>query len=394
LLTGYAWALVPGLTGWWPHLLHSGLAGLRLVPVAACVAWAVAPAPLTPAGLQAARLAGLSPWRRGWWSQVHGEARRWWAAGLVTTVYAWGEFELASRLAVPAWAVRLFDAQAGGADLGRTLLVAAPGIAVQAGLLGLLALVVRGAGPTTSEVRRSHLAAGVVLTLGSLVLMLGPLALVLADASRDWRGVLGNLGLGRELLATGCYATTAAIVAWLVAGALGRRVWPLAALGLAGSLAVGLVVAATLRLPGLESLRATPLPLTAALVILLLPAAAVGRWLVADASPAAARHAAQLLAVGDAQQQRQSGFLHLLLEGRLALRVVLALALLAASDCAAAAILAPADMGTVTPLLYNFMHYGRSPALSGRLLTAVVLPLLVVATVELTLAAWLRWRRG
>ena len=75
-------------------------------------------------------------------------------------------------------------------------------------------------------------------------------------------------------------------------------------------------------------------------------------------------------------------------------RVVLALGLLAASDCAAAAILAPADMGTVTPLLYNFMHYGRSPALSGRLLAAVAIPLLVVAVVECSLAGWMRWRRG
>jgi len=150
-----------------------------------------------------------------------------------------------------------------------------------------------------------------------------------------------------------------------------------------------------IRLPGLDRLIGTPIPLLIALTVLLLPAAVVGRALVAAAATATGRHASALLAVGDPARRRSARVLGLDLGGRTALRVVAALGLLAAGDCAASAILAPADMGTALPLLYNFMHYGRSPALSGRLLVAVAAPLALLAVGELLLAAWSRWcRRG
>ena len=393
LLTAYAWALLPGLIGPWPHLLHGLLAGFRCMPVAACAAWAVAPAPLSPAGLHAAGLAGMAPWRRGWWALSRGESRRWLVALLVTATVAFAEFELASRLAVGAWAVRLFDAQAGGTDLQSTLVAALPGIAVQLAMLGLALLLIRGRGEPAEPLRARCGMGLVVLGAGTVIVLLAPLGVVLIDAARDWRGVVEHLVIGRALVATLVFATGAAIAAWLAAGL--PWIASAAVPGLAGSLVVGLTVATVIRLPSLDRLIGTPIPLLIALTVLLLPAAVVGRALVAAAATASGRHAAALLASGTPAQRRSARILGLDLGGRTALRVVAALGLLAAGDCAASAILAPADMGTALPLLYNFMHYGRSPALSGRLLVTVATPLVILAAGELLLAAWSRWcRRG
>ncbi|MCK6491512.1 MAG: hypothetical protein L6R48_24950, partial [Planctomycetes bacterium] len=198
------WALpLAGNTG-----LHLALAALHLVPLAAGLASALPPPPLDRAGLHLLRLAGVAAPRRWWAWCVWGAGRRWlFTAGLALPL-AFAEFELASRLAVPAWSVRLFDAQAGGVDPGATLAIALPGMAAQAAALALAWGLAWAGGRAAPPAPRPGWAwAGwTVLAAGSLALVGVPLGLIAAEAGAGSITALVDGGLWRECAATAGYA--------------------------------------------------------------------------------------------------------------------------------------------------------------------------------------------
>ncbi len=126
LAVAHAWALPAALL---PHplvalLLHLVLASLRLAPVALLIVCCVPPPPLDARAFHCLRLGPPAAARLGrwpnWWGA--GPGRRWLVTALLIFPLAFGEFELGSRLALGTWAVRLFDAQAGGQFLSTTLL--------------------------------------------------------------------------------------------------------------------------------------------------------------------------------------------------------------------------------------------------------------------------------
>lgn len=383
LVVAWSWSVGPW-AGLHPQadLLHLVLAAARLAPWLALVAMLL-PDPVPAAALHAARLAGGRagpPWR---W-RLRGPGRRWLTAALAVWPFAFAEFELASRLAVDAWAVRLFDAQAGGLPLARTLELAVPGMLVS--LLALAAAVAvaprRGdpAGvPEASRARRLCAVAMLLTLLAGLVIW--PLARVLIAARGEFAGMAGGL---KPALAMAAVGGLAAALAWLLSGVLRRSnattllvVIP----GCIGGLPLGLAAAALLP----AGLAATPLPWLVALTLLLLPAAVLLRRLAAP--PAAAVHSAELLGADPARAPALRR-LRWLLAGRRAWLACAALGVLGCWELPASALLHPTAMPPLPVQLYNLMHYGESPALAARLLLALLAPLLPAAL----LAAMWRWR--
>ncbi|HYE05030.1 MAG TPA: hypothetical protein VEL07_05840 [Planctomycetota bacterium] len=377
----YAWAATPGL-----HRVadpaHVVLAALRLAPLALAVALIAPPAPLGARGLHCERLAGAGAARlaRRWWLQ--GPGRRWLIALLALMPLAFAEFEIGARFAVGAWAVRLFDAQAGGRPVSATLIDAAPGVAVQlAALIGAGALMrrrgaVAEAPPEPGRARR--IAGWSVLGAAVAALVVAPLARLLPTI--DVAAL--DPAIARELAATALFAVAAATCAWaLTAPLAGRRPWLIAALlapGLCGSLVIGLLGLATLRATPAAGLATTPLPLLIALVAIALPFALTAR--VALAAPRSASvHVAALLASGSAAQRSAGERLRWRASGRFAWLAWTLVMWWCAGDLAASSILHPIGMTPALVLLYNFMHYGESAALTSRLVLAVVAPLAIAA---------------
>lgn len=395
LVLAYAWAALP-----FPFMhdallrqgLHGALCALRFAPVALAIAWCVPAAPWSAEALHLARqlgprrrAAGLPHPGMAWCLQ--GPGRRWLVAGLVVLPLAMGEFELGSRLAVDAWAVRLFDAQAGGGRLADILMRIAPLVAVQ--ILAVAAawlLASRHGAHQESLPQQASLINWAVLVLGSLALLVFPVVMLVGDGVRGFAAVIVAPGILGEVAASLLFGLAGGTIAWLAAG-LARNphgslaVGGIAAIGLCGGLPLGFLLLAAAP----AAVLATPLPLVAALALQALPFALVfRRWTgTTEMSWSVARPLLQ----GDARQQTSAAALHWRLRAGRCWWAWAALAWWCTWELAASAILHPLDMTPVLVLLYHFMHYGDSAALTARLLLAVLIPLLVLAAL-LPLARW------
>jgi len=400
LAIGYAWAALPGA---WLHeaipvqVLHGVLAAFRLAPITLMIACLLPAPPLNAAAFHCLRLS-----RRGsraalawhWWSR--GPGRNWLVAALTIFPLAFSEFEIASRLDVGVWAVRLFDAQAGGQYLAVTLLQALPGSLLQFAALACAGLLITGRmsappGALVAEpAPRRLLPAWLVLATGSALLLGVPAGTLAWDAGEAIAVAITQATMLRfEIMASLAFAGVSALCAWLIAGVLASPPAPsllrrllLAGLmlpGLLGSLFMGVGVLALCQLPILRPLAATPLPLTIALVLLLLPFALVLRLFIARLSAPAAWHQAQLLQAGDGRRVAASVALDWALSGRRAWWCFAIIFAWAYGDLAASAILHPVDMTPVLVRLYNLMHYGRSSALSVQLAMALLAGLAALA---------------
>lgn len=395
LVLAHAWAVLPlpGLQGTPArHGLHLLLCALRLTPLALALVWCMPAAPWSAEALHLARQLGA---RRAanrlphpaiaWWLQ--GPGRRWLVAGLLILPLALGEFELGSRLAVDAWAVRLFDAQAGGAPLADTLRRILPVVAVQ--VLAVVAAwrLVRARGEHHEVLpQQGRSLMWGVLVAGSLLMVGVPVAVLVGDGVHGLAAVMAAPGIASELGASLLFAVAGGTCAWLAAGAARGRgsqgvVGTLAAAGLCGGLALGLILLAILP----AAILATPLPLVIALAVQALPFAWVLRHLAGEdvLGWAVARN----LVRGDARQRDSAVSLHWRLVSGRRWWAWAALTWWCLWELAASAILHPVDMTPVLVLLYHFMHYGESAALTARLALAVALPLLLLAALH-PLARW------
>jgi len=169
------------------------------------------------------------------------------------------------------------------------------------------------------------------------------------------------------------FAVVSAVLVWLPGGVLLRRrfvAWGVIVPGLLGALVVALLTLALFQLPGLRALYDTPVPLLAALVIILLPGALLLRRFVDAPRTAQALHLARL-----AGSRRLVWELDT--EPRFA--AVALLACWAWFDFTASSILAPTGLTPVFVRLHNLAHYGQTAALSAMLLAAVAAPATVLA---------------
>jgi len=398
----FAWSLDP--VG--KEVIYVLLLGSKHLPVGA-IALLLVPSPLTPEARHCRALLAVRPGRAGRRRIAHG-----WKnlpgppvlAGALVFLLVFGEFEMASLLGVRTWTVTLFEAHAGGLELGESLRLAAVPFVVEscllvASLAGLFAVVRRTDRAAGSEACRSRGRGGLLawcVLLSAFAIASGfPGVRLLSGLLSGFRLLLENFNLGKDILASLLFGGSAAALAWLAAAGVlksTRRV-PLSVIGafalpgLVGPLVLGLAVLALFQLPGLSRLYDSPLPLTIAQTLILLPMALLLRIVVVPRIPDTGLKLAAMLSTGRTTRTRAwSSKIAWQVRGR---RVALAVFLLLCwgyFDLTAASLLAPSSMTPVFVRLYNLMHYGESTVLSAMVAVVMLVPVLLL------LASGCAWR--
>jgi ABC-type Fe3+ transport system permease subunit len=210
--------------------------------------------------------------------------------------------------------------------------------------------------------------------------------MVLWGTLRGFKLLLENFVLGHEIISSLLFAAGATLLAsvtvfWLSRMARGRGAGSVAGkgillmamcLGLLGPLVLSLTVLAAVQLPGLLSLRDTPLPLLVTLGLVLLPMALVLKRVLELTGYRSALHLSALMPKSHAARD---------LTWRLSASgkfwSVVLLFMWAYWDLTASAILAPIGMTPVTVRLYNMMHYGQIAALSAMTCATFAAPLMI-----------------
>lgn len=312
------------------------------------------------------------------------------AAFAVVFLFAFAEFEMASLMMVKSWTVALFDAHAGGLALSESLrrmlgplLCEAAAIATAFVVLGRRQVIparkIEGG-------RGSRWFAWCHLTIAFVFVLMIPAVMVLAGTIHGLGLLLQNFVLSREILASLFFAAGASMVAglaafWLGAAARGRQIGStlckvilVAAVfaGLLGPLVLSLTVLAAVQLPGLISLRDTPVPLVFTLGLVLLPMALVLKRVLELTRPRSALHLTALM-----QKSRALRELTWRLRTSGKFWAMVLLFVWAYWDLTASAILAPIGMTPVTVRLYNLMHYGQIATLSAMTCAAFSAPILI-----------------
>jgi ABC-type Fe3+ transport system permease subunit len=394
LLTGYAYAnfslsLIhhPAIN----TIFYSALLWWKLTPIAAVILH-FTPAPISPEAIHCRRLA-LPASKFGDWTFLMraGCAGGPVAAFAVVFLFAFAEFEMASLMVVKSWTVTLFDAHAGGLALGESLrrmlgplLCEAAAIATAFVVLGRRQVI-----PTRrfEGIRAGRRFAWCHLLIAFVFVLAIPAAMVLWGTIRGFGLLLENFVLSREIIASLLFAAGASVLAGLAAfvlgaAARGHRMGSIfcktilaagVVAGLLGPLGLALAILAAVQLPGLISLRDTPVPLVASLGLVLLPIALVLKRVLELSANRSSLHLTTLM-----QKSRAVRELTWRLSTSGKFWAMALLFVWAYWDLTASSILAPIGMTPVTVRLYNLMHYGQIAALSAMTCAAFAAPILVL----------------
>jgi len=432
LLVGYAFRDLAMAHPRWAEALCSGLLLVRIVPVGV-VALLMAPlAELDAAALHGrwllvrARKDSVREWLELAKCYWHGPILRALPALGLMGIVAFQEFELAALLMTTSWTDWFVAAERVGFNRGELLRQTSWPLLMQ--LPVLLAIVwwlrraaVRRRGETSSEsavvmTGRSNrvtywFAAGYVaiaLIVGCLV----PPSLIgwrMGDGlSLLLRQRTQQLGLAREIAISTAVALCAGLTSWAICRGIfltsptrerglctewsrspRSRVGLVRGVilllpGLLGSLLLSLGMVALFQVSWLRPLYDTPLPWVLALTLWLLPRAAVLQlWLDATRSSEAV-YLAEMLS-----DPQPSALLWRLRDQPQFLAMSL-LCYWAYCDLPTAYLLAPTGMASGLVRLYNFMHFGRSAALSAEACLFFTAPLVGAGFVLLIV----RWRRA
>ena len=393
LLTGYAYAnfslsLIhhPAIN----TIFYSALLWWKFTPIAAVILY-FTPAPISAEAIHCRRLTSAGS-RFGDWTFIirAGCAGGPVAAFAVVFLFAFAEFEMASLMIVKSWTVALFDAHAGGLALSESLCRTLGPLLCEAIAIAT-AFVVLGRRQVIPTRRiegncASRWFAWCHLVIAFVLVLVIPAAMVLWGTIRGFGLLMENFVLSREILASLLFAIGASTLAglavfWLGAAARGRSIGSIfckvilaAAVfaGLLGSLVLSLTVLAAVQLPGLISLRDTPVPLIFTLGLVLLPMALVLKRVLELTAHQSALHLTTLM-----QKSRAVCELTWKLSTSGKFWVMVLLFVWAYWDLMASSILAPIGMTPVTVRLYNLMHYGQIAALSAMTCAAFAAPVCV-----------------
>lgn len=323
------------------------------------------------------------------------------AAFAVVFLCAFTEFEMASLMVVKTWTVVLFDAHAGGLAIAESLrrmfgpsLCEAAAMATAVVVLGRHRII-----PTRTPARgeKSHWFAWSYLLVAFGFMVMVPAGMVLWGTIRGFGLLLENFVLGREIISSLLFATGATLLAgvavfWLGplarshrhGSVLGKAILLIAVcLGLLGPLVLSLTVLSAMQLPGLLSLRDTPVPLILTLGLVLLPLALVLERVLELTGYRSALHLARLM-----QKSRPARDLTWRFSTSGKFWAIALLFVWAYWDLTASAILAPIGMTPVTVRLYNLMHYGQIAALSAMTCAAFAAPVLIFLLAFATRRWW------
>ena len=452
LLVGYAFRDLAMAHPRWAEALCGGLLFVRVIPVGV-VALLMAPMGDLDAAAMHCRwlLVGRRRCSPREWLEL---ARCYWHGPVIRALPALGlmavvsfqEFELAALLMTTSWTDWFVAAERVGLERGEMLRQTAWPLLMQLpvlfGIVGWLGLVGWTPRPSEASILRGmwRVVPWFALAYVTLALVVGcvaPMGLI------GWRTIDGlslllrqrsqQLGLAREMTVSITVALCAGMTAWAICHRLcttsptrkrelsveGSRsprlrvglVRGVALLlpGLLGSLLLSLGMVALFQVSWLRPLYDTPLPWVLALTLWLLPRVAVLQlWL--DASrPSEAIHLAEMLKgtrdEGRGAKDKSEGQTPLLHPSPLIPRPssllwrlrdqpqFLATSLLcywAYCDLPTAYLLAPTGMASGLVRLYNFMHFGRSAALSAEACLFFGAPLVGAGFLLLVI----RWCRG
>ena len=351
------------------ELLYLAALTLKLTPIAVLVA-TLLPSPLSPAALHLYRQQAQPNTTQWLLFKLRGSGEGLRIGAALVFLVAFADFELASLWSLRSWTVTIFDAQVGGLALGDTLRLAALPLAVQSGVLVVLARhrpSSAKAAPTLAPDRRR--APWAWLGAVGLVVTVLPIALIAGQAVAGLRSLAEHFVLGREIGVSVLFAAAAAICAQALASFSSPRLArALAAPGLLGALVLALLTLALFQTPPLRGTDDTPLRLVLVRSSLLLPLALLLRALWLRRSPAL--HLAE-------QSAHPQLRWHFQTRPR-----ALALGLLfvwAYFEFTASSILAPIGFTPVFSRLHNLAHYGQTAVLSAMLLAATLAPVVILS---------------
>ncbi len=323
------------------------------------------------------------------------------AAFAAVFLFAFAEFDMASLMWVKSWTVTLFDAHAGGLALSESLRRMLGPLVCEAAAVAI-ALVVLGRQRIVPERKpatdtATPWFAWCYLVVAFIFVLLIPASMVLWGTVRGFRLLIQNFVLSREILASLLFATGATLFAgaaafWVFPATGNRKLVSVVArtillfalcLGLLGPLVLSLAILATVQLPGLLSLRDTPVPLVLTLALLLFPLALVLGKVLELTGYRSALHLSGLM-----QKSRSARELTWRLSTSGKFWAVVLLFVCAYWDLTASAILAPIGMTPVTVRLYNLMHYGQIAALSAMTCATFAAPVLIFVMAWATRRWW------
>ena len=419
LAVGYAWADAGLRIGTSPivsEILYLALLTGKLLPLATVLCLAVPREPLSATAVHCLRLAGITAWQRAF-ILARANARTVAPIASVVFLLAFQDFELAARLGVRAWPVRLFDLHAReGLPLGDSVRLTLVPVLIELLVIipALVLAVPRSAAARPAADRRVRSPRRAVIGLLLMTLVVGvclvPAAIVLRDT------VLGGQVLLREPvyreqlpreIAQGTFVAGLAAMGSLLLGSLIAEQWRtrpwLSALvipgllgglvlSLAGRFAVQAFDNAWTSATGQPGLYRTPVPLIVVQMLWLLPRATLIAALLGTLTRTTAIHLGALLAASADSRQCRTGT-DLLWHGRrkAAFWSLILLAWWGYWDLTTFALLAPTGFVSAPVRLYNFMHFRQNTVLSAMLFAAIALPALVVLVCYPIVR---RWRTG
>jgi ABC-type Fe3+ transport system permease subunit len=323
------------------------------------------------------------------------------AAFAVVFLSAFGEFEMASLMGVKSWTVAMFDAHAGGLALNESLrrmlgplLCEAAAIALAIAVLGRHRVVPVRPMP---NVRATNLLAWCYLAIAFVAVLGIPATMIFWGTLRGFGLLLENFVLSREIIASLLFAVGATLLAALTvfglaamarsskSGSLFARaiLLPAVCAGLLGPLVLSLAVLAAVQLPGLLSLRDTPVPLVVTLGLILVPTAFVLNRVLELTGNRSGLHLALLM-----PKARPARELTWKLSTSGKFWAIALLFVWAYWDLTASAILAPIGMTPVTVRLYNLMHYGQIATLSAMTCATFLAPVMILLVALKTRSWW------
>lgn len=374
------------------ELLYVTLLTARLTPVAVLALYFAPRPPVSDTARYCARLVnaeGREPRTRmidplsAWSLWIRGSARTVALAAAIVFLLAFGDFQLASLMSIPAWTVWVFDAQAGGLDLSSSLGYAMLPGAIEIAVLALAVGLLRGGKTDHGPQHPSHPSKPIVtattwtyLLIAAGIATAWPILYIGHDAWDGLSALTPRATVWSEVAMSMGHALPAATIALVAAVILVRRRWRIAAVavsapGLLGSLLLGLVILTLVQQLG--PVYDTSLPMLAALVLLMMPVAVLVAVLLDVTRDREALFLARRIGVPG------RGIVWRMV-GRPRFWAIGLLFLLAVFDLGASYLLAPSGRTPVTVRLYNLMHYEQSAVLSA-MVAATVLSILIVLLV-------------
>ncbi|MCA9016415.1 MAG: hypothetical protein KDA77_13870, partial [Planctomycetaceae bacterium] len=325
LIVGYAWWLISLKLVHYPlftELIYSGLVLLKVVPVGMICFFLTAPSAISPeadfirksARSSAAQISRIrSQWSFFLWKTV----MRAFPIGALLFLLAFQEFEMASLLYRDSWTVWIFDAQAGGVPVTKTLSFLTGPLLVELLLIAGVVLVLSRLQKQPVLNRRdklqnvSRLGAGLAwayLLTACLIIVLIPFVFIGWGSMLSSGSLLQNQlqmrGTVQESLWGLLYGITSAIAAWGLAScffAAGRSFcfkipgFVACLPGLCGALTLALLIASLFLTNYSYWLYDTPFAIFVAFVLFLFPRAVFLKLVLQTQSRNDARYLALLL---------------------------------------------------------------------------------------------------